>query len=213
MREFKNLLVLTICAFLGYSSAVFAEDTSKIANNTEKQNITNNSSFLDLAKARYSVRSYAKKEVEKEKLDLILEAGRVAPTARNSQPQHIYVVKSEAGINKLKKVLRTTFDAPILLVFCYDDKIVYKKPEENNYSTGEMDTSIVCTHMMLEAAEQGLGTCWLRGFIATDVEKALELPENMKVVCILTLGYPSEDSKPSPMHESRKPIAETVSEL
>lgn len=212
MNNIKYLLALTFFVFFAYGSEVYATETSKI-DNDKQINCNGYTSFLELAKSRYSVRSYSNKEIEKEKLEKILEAGRVAPTARNSQPQHVYVVKSEAGINKLKTVLRTTFDAPILLVFCYDDTLVYKKPEENNYSTGEMDTSIVCTHMMLEAAEQGLGSCWLRGFIATDVAKALELPEKMKVVCILTLGYPSENAKPSPMHENRKPISETVSEL
>ena len=108
-------------------------------------------SFLELAKERYSVRSYANQPVEQEKIDLILEAAKLAPTAVNYQPQKIYVLKSEAAMAKINRLCRCIYGAPLVFLICSDERKTWKSQTEWGYSSGEMDCSIVCTHMMLEA--------------------------------------------------------------
>ncbi len=155
--------------------------------------------FLELAKARYSVRSFKDQPIEDEKLNLILEAGRVAPTACNNQPQKIYVAKSEDARKKLASV-RSTFDAPVILVVCYDRTRDWKNKLQPGYESGETDAAIVCTHMMLEAAELGIGSCWVGYFNSDQVSEVLGLPENVTVSALLPIGYPADDATPAPLH-------------
>ena len=166
--------------------------------------------FLELAKARYSVRSFADQPIEDEKLDLILEAGRVAPTACNNQPQKIYIAKSEDARKKLASVCRCTFDAPVILIICYDRARDWKNTLQPGYESGETDAAIVCTHMMLEAAELGIGSCWVGYFNADQVSKILELPENVTVCALLPIGYPAVNAKPAPLHTQYREKDDTI---
>ncbi len=156
--------------------------------------------FLELAKTRYSVRSFKDQPIEDEKLNLILEAGHVAPTARNCQPQKIYIAKSEDARKKLASVCSCTFDAPVILVVCYDRTRDAKSRLMPGYGYGETDAAIVCTHMMLEAAELGIGSCWVGYFNKDQVSEILGLPENVTVSALLPMGYPADDAKPAPLH-------------
>ena len=166
--------------------------------------------FIDLAKDRYSLRKFSAKPVEKEKLDLILQAGRLAPTACNYQPQRILVVESAEAIEKLKKCTRYVFDAPMVLLICYDKNVSWKRSFDG-VDLGSVDTSIVITHMILEAAELGLGTTWVGHFDPAAVIDAFTIPENLIPVALLPLGYPADDAGPNPqLHPNRKPIEETV---
>ena len=114
--------------------------------------------FLELAKdKRYSVRKFKAQAVEKEKLDYILEAGRVAPTACNYQPQRILVIENEAAHEKLKQCTSWYFGAPVVLMICYDKSTCWKNKTNGTFG-GDVDASIVTTQMMLAAAELGLGT-------------------------------------------------------
>lgn len=170
--------------------------------------------FLELSKERYSVRNFDERPVEPEKLQTILEAGRLAPTATNSQPQRIYVLKSKEALSKVRSVTRMAFNAPVVLMVCYDKNASWKGTYfGDDYDAGEMDASIVTTAMMMQATELGIGSLWARGFKAADIEKAFELPENIKLVCLLDLGYPAADAKPSERHASRLPLEETVTEI
>ena len=169
--------------------------------------------FLKLAEQRYSERAFNKSRViEEEKLSKILEAGRLAPTACNFQPQKVYVLKTEDSLWKAAK-LTHTYDAPIVLLVCYDLNTVWKNAREEGYNAGEQDASIVATSMMFEAEDLGIHSIWLRGFNSKLVSEAFELPENIKPVMMLAIGYPSESSTPSPRHSDRKPLADTVEEL
>ena len=162
--------------------------------------------FLELAKARYSVRSFTDQPIADDKLKLILEAGHVAPTACNNQPQKIYIARSEDARKKLASVCRCTFDAPVILVVCYDRTRDWKNKIMPGYESGETDAAIVCTHMMLEAAELGIGSCWVGYFNADRVSEVLGLPENVTVSALLPMGYPADDAKPLPLHSQyRKP--------
>lgn len=170
--------------------------------------------FLELAQERYSVRSYSDKPVEQEKIDKILEAARLAPTAVNYQPQMIYVLKSDEALQKINRLCRCIYGAPLVFLVCSDERKTWKSHSEPGYSTGEMDCSIVCTHMMLEAWEQGLGSVWVRLFDARQVAAAFNLPEYIKPICLLPVGYAAEDSVPyAPWHDVYRPIEDFTKEL
>ena len=169
--------------------------------------------FQELARERYSVRSFKDMPIEEEKMNLILEAGRVAPTACNNQPQKIYVAKSEESRRKLASVCRCTFDAPVILVVCYDRNRDWKNKLQPGYESGETDAAIVCTHMMLQAFELGIGSCWVGYFNANDVSSVLDLPENLTVSALLPMGYPAADAAPLPLHGQFRDLADTIEEI
>ena len=169
--------------------------------------------FFELAQARYSVRSYQNTPIEEEKLKLILEAGRIAPTACNNQPQKIYVAKSEDARKKLASVCRCTFDAPVILVVCYDRTRDWKNKLMPGYESGETDAAIVCTHMMLQAADLGIGSCWVGYFNAKTVAEVLGLPENVTVSALLPMGYPAVNAQPLPLHTQYRDFADTITEI
>lgn len=165
--------------------------------------------FMELASQRYSVRSFSKKPVEQEKIDLILKSAQLAPTAVNYQPQMIYVLKSEAAMNKINRLCRCIYGAPMVFLICSDERRTWKSQTEKGYSTGEMDCSIVCTHMMFEAWEQGLGSVWVRLFDVNAVAKAFDLPAYMKPVCLLPVGYATDDCVPyAPWHDVYRDISD-----
>ncbi len=166
--------------------------------------------FMELVKARYSVRSFDVTPVEKEQLDLVLQAGQLAPTAANRQPQRILVISSDKGMEKLKDCTPYTFDAPMALVVCTDTDLSWKRKYDGNDS-GEIDAAIVATHMMMEAAELGLGSTWVGSFDPDVLRSAFSIPEALIPVCILPMGYPRADSQIPPSHFTRKDIFETVS--
>ena len=169
--------------------------------------------FMELSKARYSVRSFQNTPIEEEKLNLILEAGRIAPTACNNQPQKIYVAKSEDAKEKLASVCRFTFGAPVILVVCYDRTRDWKNKLMPGYESGETDAAIVCTHMMLQAAELGIGSCWVGYFNAQEIADALGLPEHVTVSALLPIGYAAEGAAPAPLHTQYRDLEDTVTEI
>ncbi|MBR1852596.1 MAG: nitroreductase family protein [Lachnospiraceae bacterium] len=170
--------------------------------------------FLELVKGRYSVRKFTDKQVEQEKLDKILEAGNVAPTAVNYQPQKIYVLQSKEALEKARSVCPCTYDAPTVLLFAYDDDKDWDNPKQAGIHSGQQDVSIVATHIMLEAWELGIASCWVNLFPNDEAAKAFGLPENEKVVLMMPLGYAAGDAKPvEKWHFGYKAISETVSYL
>lgn len=165
--------------------------------------------FLELAESRYSLRKFDTKEVEDEKLEKILNAGRLAPTAVNYQPQRILVVREANAREKIKKCTNSHFNAPVILVICYDSNVSWKNPY-NMFDAGPVDAAIVATHMMLEATELGLGTTFVTGFIAKTLIEEFHLPEHIKPVALLPLGYPAETAHPAKLHFQRLDLSETV---
>lgn len=170
--------------------------------------------FLQLAEERYSVRSYSDQPVEQEKINQILKAAQLAPTAVNYQPQMIYVLKSEDALNRINRLCRCIYGAPLVFLICSDERKTWKSHTERGYSSGEMDCSIVTTHMMLEAWEEGLGSVWVRLFDVEAVAEAFGLPSYIKPICLLPVGYASKDSVPyAPWHDVYRPIEEFTKEL
>ena len=164
--------------------------------------------FLDLAKRRFSTRRYLEKKVEQEKLDVILEAGRVAPTTENGQPQRILVVQDEQGLIALESG-GNPYRAPLVLVVCADIADSFHDPETNRDSY-EVDATIVTTHMMLAATDQGLGSIWVGQFDREGVRRSFNLPEEWTIVCMLLIGYADSESDVNRHRTTRRPLAETV---
>ena len=165
-----------------------------------------NPTFLQLAKDRFSVRYYAKTPVEQEKIDAILEAARVAPTAKNLQPFQIYVLKSAEAIAKINKLSRCAYNAPVVFLVCCDKSKAWTSPFDANDNSAVMDVSIVGTHMMLEATEQGLGSCWVKYFNPKEVSAAFGVPGNLEPSFILDAGYPLKGAAPNKMHFERRAV-------
>ncbi len=165
--------------------------------------------FKQVIRERYSCKKFAQKQIAKEQLDAILEAGRLAPTAKNLQEQKIYVAQSAEALAKIDAATPCRYGAPTVLVVAFDKKRVYHYPGEKRDS-GIEDASIVATHMLLAAKDIGLDSCWLNFFDPEALAKALELPENEEILMLMDLGYAAADAAPLPNHVSRKPIEETV---
>ncbi len=166
-------------------------------------------SFLELAKKRYSVRKYLPKKVEEEKLLSILDAGRIAPTGANTQPQRIVVIREKAGFEKLSKCANV-YGAPLALIICADHSVSWKRPQDGK-DIAEIDASIVTDHMMLQATELDLGTCWICYFNAKVLRTEFNIPDNYEPVNILAIGYAASEPLSPDRHISlRKNLENTV---
>ena len=168
--------------------------------------------FKDVIQNRYSCKNFSDTPVEEEKLQAILNAGRLAPTAKNNQEQHIYVLRSEEAIAKIDTVTPCRYHAPLVLMVAYDRTNVFDYPG-GKYSSGVEDATIVATHMCLAAADEGVDSCWLNFFDPDKAAEVFDLSENEEVVMLLDLGYKKEGVRATPNHESRKPLSDTVSYL
>ena len=168
--------------------------------------------FTQLVKERYSCKKYSDRPVEQEKLDAILEAGRWAPTAKNLQEQHIYVLRSPEALAKMDAVTPCRYGAGTVLAVAYDKHNVFTYPGGKRDS-GMEDAAIVATHMILAAASVGVDSCWINFFDPEKLAEALELPANEEILMLMDLGYKAEGAGPLPNHSSRKPLEETVSYL
>ena len=133
--------------------------------------------FKEVVKNRYSCKKYSDRQVEAEKLAAILEAGRVAPTAKNLQEQRVYVVQSEEMLAKIDGVTPCRYGAPTVVVVAFDKNNVFTYPGGKRDS-GVEDATIVATHMILAAADEGVDSCWVNFFDPEKMEEVLGLPEN-----------------------------------
>ena len=168
--------------------------------------------FREVIKNRYSCKKFSGEKVAPEKIEAILEAGRVAPTAKNLQEQHVYVVQSEEMLAKIDALTPCRYNAPTVLVVAFDKNNVFTYPGEKRDS-GVEDATIVATHMILAAEDEGVDSCWVNFFDPDKAAEALGLPENEEVLMLMDLGYAAEGAGPLPNHASRKPLEETVTYL
>lgn len=166
--------------------------------------------FLELAKKRYSVRSYLDRKVEAEKLEKILQAAHVAPTAANRQPIHIIAVREKEGLEKIGKAANI-YGAPLAMIVCADHDKAWVRPFDNK-QTNDIDASILTDHMMLEATELGLGSVWVCYFKPDVIRKEFNLPDNLEPINILAIGYAGgEAADPERHSQARIPVEELVS--
>ena len=188
--------------------------------------------FSDVIKNRYSCKKFSSEQIGKDKLDAILEAGRVAPTAKNLQEQHIYVVQSESALETIDKLTRCQetssyapypraletidkltlcrYNAPTVLIVAFNKNNVFTYPGEKRNS-GIEEATIVATHLMLAAYNEGVDSCWINFFNPDELAKALNLPEDEEILMLLDLGVADKTTTPLPNHNSRKALTETVS--
>jgi len=159
-------------------------------------------SLLDVILNRRSIRRYENKEIPKEVLDKIVEAGRQSPSAANRQPYRFVIVTD----SEIKKELKGRFsrflkDAPVVIVGCANPKALLT----GKWAT--VDTTIALENMVLAAWSLGIGSCWIGSFNEEKAKELLKIPEDWKVVALVTLGYPAEQPKP----RKKKPIKELFS--
>ena len=166
--------------------------------------------FKEVVKNRYSCKKFDSKKIEREKLEAILEVGRLAPTAKNLQEQHIYVIESEEVLAKIDKATPCRYGAPTVIAVAFDKSNLFTYPGGKRDS-GIEDASIVATHLMLAAYNEGVDSCWLNFFDPELLAADLGLPENEEILMLLDLGYAAEGTGPLDTHNSRKPLSETVS--
>ncbi len=161
---------------------------------------------LEAIKKRQSVRSYQDKEIPEEILQQILEAGRLAPSAKNTQSWKFIVVKDGNLRKKLVPACKNqefVGKAPVVIAGCGTNPNYVMSNGEQAYS---IDLAIALDHMSLEAASLGLGTCWIGAFYQKQVKEILDVPEDVRIVNLLTLGY-SEKLGPK---TGRKPLSEII---
>lgn len=165
--------------------------------------------FTKVIIERSSCKKYDGRKVEKEKMDAVLEAGRLAPTAKNLQEQHIYVVESEENLAKIDEVTPCRYGAGTVIVVAFDKANVFTYPGGKRDS-GVEDATIVATHLMLAAKNEGLETCWINFFDPEIMAEKLGLPENEEILMMLDIGYAAEGAPMNPFHNQRKELSETV---
>lgn len=165
--------------------------------------------FNDVLNCRYSCRAFSARVVEPEKLDRILEAGRIAPTAVNKQPVHIWAVSRPETLEAIKGVTRSNYGAPLILVVgCRPAEAWVRRYDGKNGA--EVDAAIVATHLMLAAENEGLATLWVGSFDPVLLRDILPGAEAYDFVAMINVGYPVPDSKPSALHDVRKSMVELV---
>lgn len=167
--------------------------------------------FLELARTRYSCKKYDPQlPVSQEDLDVVLQAGRLAPTAKNQQVQRIYVMRSEQALEAVDAVTPCRYGAPVVLAVAYDASAVFSYPGNSGRDSGAEDASIVATHMMLAAASIGLDSCWVNLFDPDKAHQAFDLPDDHVLVALLDLGHAAAGAGPLPKHTSRQDLSQTV---
>jgi len=146
--------------------------------------------FLELIKKRYSVRAYKADPVEQEKIDKILEAANLAPTAANRQPFKILVIHTENRKEEMKQIYRRDWfsQAPIVLGICSIPDKAWVRRDGKNYA--DIDATIVMDHIILAATDLGLGTCWIGAFDPDAAKRILKLEEGWEPIAFTPLGYP-----------------------
>lgn len=167
--------------------------------------------FLALARKRYSCRSFSSRNIPDDILNQVLEAGRVAPTACNKQPVKVWVLRSPNAITRIVP-LRDIFGAPVVLaVGAKADEAWVRGYDGKNGA--EVDAAIVGTHLMLAAADLGLGSVWVGSFDPSRLHALFPEMAGYEVVLLLPLGYPARDAAPNPRHTERKPLSDFATNL
>lgn len=166
--------------------------------------------YFDLIADRFSVRKFTNEPIDDEIIDKILKAGNLAPTACNKQPQRILVIKDEEGMAQVKKCTLSHFDATAAILVSYEKSECWVRDYDGKTS-GDIDASIVATHMMLAAAALGVGVTWVMHFIPEAIHEELGIIDSIEPVALLVMGYPAPDAKPYPAHSKFRPMSEIVS--
>ena len=184
------------------------DDYFRIFGNNQK--IIAMKDFLSLASERYSCRKYKADPVSQAQIDNILEAARLAPTAANKQPVHVWVVKSAEALEKIDSATQYRYGAPVVfMVGCKADAAWVRKYDGKNGA--EVDAAIVGTHIMLEASALGLGNVWVGSFDPAKLAEAFPQTAGYEIVCLFPVGH--ADAAPGPKHGQRVMMEEFATEV
>jgi nitroreductase len=168
--------------------------------------------FNTVLQRRYSCRAFSPTPVEQEKVDRILEAGRIAPTAVNKQPVHLWAISDPGTLEAIKGVTRSNYGAPLIIVVgCRPDDAWVRRYDGKNGA--EVDASIVATYLMLAAENEGLATLWVGSFDPDLLRGILPGAEGYELVAMINIGYPAPESQPSPMHGARKAMEDFLTKM
>ena len=168
--------------------------------------------FNTVLQRRYSCRAFSPTPVEQEKVDRILEAGRIAPTAVNKQPVHLWAISNPATLEAIKGVTRSNYGAPLIIVVgCRPADAWVRRYDGKNGA--EVDASIVATYLMLAAENEGLSTLWVGSFDPALLRGILPGAEGYEIVAMINVGYPAPESQPSPMHGARKAMDDFLTKM
>lgn len=164
--------------------------------------------FEKVIAERYSLRRYSGEPVEEDKLKAILNAANIAPTAKNIQPQRLLVLRSEQARARADKCMGCHFSAPLMVIVAYDEAEQFIR--EDGQEFGAIDAAIVATHMLLEAENLGIGSCYVGLFDKAALQKEFAELSGCTPIGVLCFGYPQPEAHPSKLHAARKPLEETV---
>jgi len=167
-------------------------------------------SFLDLAKSRFSLRSYKPDAVSDDDLNYVLEAGRVAPSAVNYQPWKFLVVKEKENLEKIHALYHREWfqQAPVVIIIFADHSQAWNRADGKDHA--DIDVAIAADHMTLAATDKGLGTCWICNFDKQKTVEFFNLPKHLEPVVFLPLGYPDSETDIERHKEKRKPMEDIV---
>ena len=162
--------------------------------------------FLELTKKRYSVRAYKSAPVEHDKLEEVLEAARMAPTAANRQPFQLIIIPTKGRELELLRIYNKPWfvEAPVVICACGITSESWVRQDGKNYCG--VDVAIAMDHLILAAAGLGLGTCWVGAFNPEEARKVLKIPDELEPIAFTPLGYPDDQ----PRDKIRKPIEEII---
>ena len=187
--------------------ATFSDMEQKI-----KKHKYGSDAFMQILESRYSCHSFNHYPVSASKLEMILEAGRMAPSAANNQPTRIWVVKSEEALAKLRTV-HDCYGAPVVLIVGCRNEEAWVRPSDG-VNAAKTDAAIVLTHLMLTATDAGLANMWIWDFDPSKIREALPETRDHGIYGLLAIGHPSaSEGKPTERHAQRKPLEELAIEL
>ena len=155
--------------------------------------------YDEIIRRRCSIRKHAEKPVEEEKLNAVLEAGRIA----NKQPVRVYALTSDEALAKVRSLTPCAFNAPVVLLVTFDSELEWKNPFTPYAGAGQQDAAIAGTQMMHEATNLGLDSFWVNYFDVEKVHDAFELPASERLLFMLPFGYSAEGQGPNPRHTDR----------
>ena len=166
--------------------------------------------FIDLAKRRYSSRKFQDKQVEKVLLLEVLEAGRIAPSAKNKQPWHFVVITNEKTLKEIKGCYDRSWleAAKTIIVVCGDHREAWRRADGKDHT--DIDVAITIDHMTLAATDLGLSTCWICKFDVLKCASIMELPEGVEPIALIPVGYPADETDENRHDKLRKPLDEIV---
>ncbi|MEA3318279.1 MAG: nitroreductase family protein [Bacteroidota bacterium] len=167
-------------------------------------------SFLDIAKKRYSCRKYKDKPIEKEKLAQVLEAGRIAPSAKNTQPWNFIIIRKKENLERLSEAYQRSWlkSAPVVIAVCGDHRQSWRRADGKKHT--DIDVSSAISYMTLAAADLGLATCWICKFDVMKSVELLQLRDDMEPIALIPIGYPDNEPDTERFEQERKPIDEIV---